>query len=115
MTTEVRNTSGVEPLGRAVLVEYYEPERRESLIVIPENVKDRTVLVEQRAVVVEVGPAAWPDEPPRAKPGDRVLIARASGYAMTGPGDGKRYRLVNDRDIFAKIVHDEGFKEGDRV
>lgn len=102
------NTSGIVPLGRAVLLEYYEPERKEGVIVIPDNVKDKTVMVEQRATVVECGPACWPSEPARAKPGDRVLMAKFSGYAATGPADGKRYRLVNDNDIFAKITHDEG-------
>jgi co-chaperonin GroES (HSP10) len=108
------NTSGISPLGRAVLVEYYEPERKESLIVIPEAIKDRTVMVEQRATVVECGPACWPTEPARARPGDRVLIAKFSGYAAVGPADGKRYRLINDNDIFAKITHDEGHITGDR-
>lgn len=107
MNSEIRNTSGVSPLGRAVLVEYYEPERQGGLIVVPESVRRAEVLLEQRAVVVECGPACWPDEPPRAKPGDRVMIARLSGYAMTGPGDGKLYRIVNDRDIFARINIEE--------
>jgi len=102
------NTSGLAPLGRAVIVEYYEPERKESMIVLPDNVKDRTVMVEQRAVVVEIGPACWPNEPQRAKVGDRVMIARFSGYAFVGPADGKRYRIVNDNDIFARITHDAG-------
>ncbi len=102
------NKSGLVPLGRAVLVEYYEPERVESVIVIPDNVKDRTVLVEQRAIVVECSTGCWPNEPARAKPGDRVMIAKFSGYAAIGPADGKRYRFVNDADIFARITHDEG-------
>ncbi len=102
------NTSGLQPLGRAVLVAYYEPERVESVIVIPDNVKDRTVLVEQRAIVVECGPACWPNETARARPGDRVMIAKFSGYSATGPADGKRYRIINDADIFARITHDEG-------
>lgn len=105
----MRNESGLSPLGRAVLVEYYEPERKESMIVIPDNVKDRTTMVEQRATVVECGPVCWPDEPRRASPGDRVLIAKYSGYAAIGPADGKRYRIINDRDVFAKITHDAGF------
>ena len=103
----MRNKSGLAPLGRAVLVEYYEPERKESVIVIPDNVKDKTTMVEQRAVVVEVGPACWPDEPPRARVGDRVLISKYSGYAAIGPADGQRYRLINDRDIFARITFEE--------
>ena len=104
---EIKNTSGLTPLGRAVLVEHYEPEKKGSLIEIPDIVKDRTLMVEQRAVVIECGPACWPDEPPRAKPGDKVLISKMSGYMAMGPADGKRYRLVNDRDIFAAITKEE--------
>ena len=60
----MNNTSGLKPLGRAVLVEHYEPEKVDSLIVMPDMVRDKTLMVEQRAVVVEIGPACWPDEPP---------------------------------------------------
>ena len=105
--SQPRNLSGVRPLGRAVLVEYYEPERRNTTIYIPESVRQGETLVEQRAVVVEIGVACWPDEPPRAKVGDKVLIARMSGYALKGPADGRLYRIVNDRDIFAQITHEE--------
>lgn len=100
------NGSGLRPLGRAVLVEHYEPEKRGSMIELPDVVKDRTLMVEQRAIVVEVGPACWPDEPARAQPGDRVLISKMAGYMAIGPADGKRYRIVNDRDIFAAIVQE---------
>lgn len=99
----VVNESGLRPLGRAVLVEHYEPERKGSLIALPENVETRSMMVEQRAVVIEVGPACWPDEPPRASPGDRVLISKMAGYMARGR-DGKLYRLVNDRDLFAGLV-----------
>lgn len=101
----MENTSGLKPLGRAVLVEYFEPERRQSAIVIPDSVQDRANQVEQRARVIEVGPACWPDEPQRAAPGDYVLISRMAGYATKGPQDGRPYRLVNDRDIFAGITY----------
>lgn len=104
----IRNNSGVSPLGHAVLVEYYEPERKESVIFIPESVQDKASLIEQRATVVEVGPEAWKDEShPRALPGQKVLISRFSGYPLRGPADGKLYRIVNDRDIFAAITHEE--------
>lgn len=104
---EVTNTSGVAPLGRAVLVEYYEPERRDSLIYIPEAVRKAEVLLEQRAQVIAVGPEAWQEALPRAKPGDRVLIAKFSGYALKGPQDGRLYRIINDQDIFAAITSEE--------
>jgi co-chaperonin GroES (HSP10) len=101
------NTSGVRPLGRAVLVEYYEPERRDSAIYIPAAVRMAEVLLEQRAVVIAIGPEAWCEGLPRAKPGDRVLIAKFSGYSLKGPQDGRLYRIINDQDIFAAITHEE--------
>jgi len=90
-----------------VLVKYYEPERVGSLIVLPDSVRDRSLMAEQRAIVVEVGAACWPDEPQRAEPGDKVLISKMAGYLAIGPADGQRYALVNDRDIFAAITEEK--------
>lgn len=98
------NKSGVKPLGRAVLVKPYTPERKESLIAIPDFAMERDQLIEQRAVVVEVGPHAWHDEPsPRAEVGQKVLVSKFAGYMVKGTADNEQYRLVNDRDIFAAI------------
>jgi co-chaperonin GroES (HSP10) len=102
------NTSGLAPLGVAVLIKLYEPERRGAQIVLPESVQGRMNMVDNRAVVVEVGPSAWHDEPcPRAKVGDRVLVTKFAGFVAKGPSDGQTYRLVNDRDIFCAITHEE--------
>lgn len=114
MSQTVINTSGLHPLGRAVLVEHYAPERKKGLIEIPDVVQDRALMVEQRAVVIECGPACWPDEPARAKPGDKVLISKMAGYMAIGPADGKRYRLINDRDCFCRIDDNE-VKENSHV
>lgn len=98
------NKSGLKPLGRAVLVEPYEPEVKKSMIVMPDTVKERSAMVETRAVVIEAGPCAWDDEPqPRAKEGDKVLISKFAGAMVMGTTDGKPYRLVNDRDIYCAI------------
>ena len=106
MTRKI-NKSGLIPLGKAVLVELYEPEVKQGRIVLPDSVIERTLMVEQRAVVIAVGEAAWDDEKsPRAKPGDRVLITKFAGYMAQGTADGKAYRFVNDRDIFAGIERD---------
>lgn len=97
------NKSGLRPLGVAVLVEPFEPERKAGQIVIPETVHERTTMLENRARVLDIGPAAWADEAvPRAKPGDIVLMTRFAG-AMAKGNDGKIYRFVNDRDIYAGI------------
>lgn len=98
------NTSGLAPLGFAVLIKPYQPERKESLIVIPDAVSDKSMLLEDRAVVIEVGPAAWPNEPKRAKPGDKVLVSKYAGRMAVGTADGQQYRFVNDQDIFALIT-----------
>ena len=100
----IENTSGLKPLGRAVLVRPYEPERKGSLIELPDTISARTAMVEQRAVIIEIGENAWPDEPKRADVGDLVLISKMAGYMAVGTDDGKQYRIINDRDIFAAIT-----------
>lgn len=104
----MENTSGLKPLGRAVLVKPYEPERKESLIVIPDSVQERGAAIDSRVVVVEVGPACWPDEPRRAKPGDKVFVSKLAGFIARGTADGELYRVVNDRDIFLQIAEERG-------
>ena len=102
------NTSGLVPLGCAVLVEPYEPEKKGSLIVMPETVKERTLMVETRAKVLAIGSEAWADERiPRAKTGDHVLISKFAGTMAVGIKDGKTYRIVNDRDIFCALETDD--------
>lgn len=104
----MENNSGLAPRGVAVLIKPYEPERRGAQIVIPENVQGRMAMVDSRAIVVAIGPSAWHDEPtPRAAVGDKVLVSKFSGFMAKGPKDGEVYRLVNDRDIFCAITHEE--------
>lgn len=102
----VENTSGLAPVGRAVLVRIYEPGKAKSMIEIPDFVQERSAAVDVRAEVIEVGPACWPDEPPRAEAGDRVFISRMAGFIARGTKDGQIYRFINDRDIFAKITEE---------
>lgn len=104
----MKNTSGLSPRGRAVLVEMYEPaKKRGGLIEIPDIVREKTDMMEIRAKVIAIGPSCWNDEPsPRAEIGEFVLVTKFAGYMTKGPRDGKRYRLVNDRDIFCAIDPD---------
>jgi co-chaperonin GroES (HSP10) len=103
-TEQFVNESGIAPLGHAVLVQTYEPEITSSVIALPNAVTERMAMVEQRCIVVAIGPAAWQDEKQaRAKPGDRVLVTKFAGWLTTQTKDGKPYRLVNDRDIFARL------------
>ena len=103
----MENKSGLEPRGVAVLIKTYEPERKGAQIVIPDSVQGRMAMVDNRAVVVAIGPSAWHDEPtPRAKVGERVLVTKFAGFMAKGPSDDEMYRLVNDRDIFCAITHE---------
>lgn len=97
------NQSGLKPLGVAVLLEEFKPERKVGKIVIPESALGRQSMIDNRARVIDVGPSAWHDEPsPRAKPGDVVLVTQFAGFLASG-ADGKQYRLVNDRDVFCGL------------
>ena len=109
-TKILKNNSGLEPLGRAVLVKPYEPELKDSMIVLPPEVKARNTTIESRAIVIEIGPMCWDDEKndlgqrvPRCAVGDLVMIGKYSGAVVIGTLDGHQYRMVNDRDIYCKI------------
>ena len=85
-----------------MLVKPYEV--KQGLIAIPDTVKERTMMIETRATVIEVGPEAWIEEKePRAKAGDHVLISKFAGAMAQGIKDGEVYRFVNDRDIYCSI------------
>lgn len=105
----IENTSGLQPVGWAVLLLPYEPEKiSKGGILIPETLKGRIERADQRAIVIAVGPQAWADEPhPRAAVGDKVMITKYAGMFITGPGNGKQYRMVNDKDIFCRITEEK--------
>ena len=102
----MKNESGLKPLGYAVLLKPYDPEKTtKGGIIIPQNKQDAMLMLDQRATVVEAGPMAWSDEKtPRAMPGDKVMVSRMAGNLIQGTADGQKYRMVLDRDVFAGIV-----------
>ena len=104
----MKNMSGLQPLGRAVLVKPYVVEEKTSGgIILPNDVRTKDQLAEQKAVVVEIGKFAWSEEPePRAKIGDKILFSKWAGYQAVGVADGEVYRVVNDSDIFMKIIEE---------
>jgi co-chaperonin GroES (HSP10) len=99
------NKSGLHPQGHAVLLEPYEPEVKiwSDTLIIPDAVRESLQVLENRQVVVEIGPEAWADEKePRARVGDVVLITKHAGFVSTG-ADGRLYRMVNGREVFCRI------------
>jgi co-chaperonin GroES (HSP10) len=101
------NQSGLRPLGRAVLCRPYEPEFNRSKIVIPETVRERSLMNETRATVLDIGPEAWAGGLSRAKIGDKVLISKWAGVIVHGTLDGQPYRMCNDEDIFCAIESED--------
>lgn len=96
------NKSGIRPKGHAVLGLPYEKPKKDSRIVIPETIKERSQMLQDKIRVVAHGAACWQDEPePRAKVGDLVLIPYLAGRMVRGK-DGVVYRVVNDRDVMAE-------------
>lgn len=96
------NPSGIRPKGHAVLGLPYEPPKKESRIVLPETVKERTQMLQDKIRVVAIGAACWIDEPERrTKVGELVLIPYLAGRMVRGK-DGVIYRMVNDKDIIAE-------------
>ena len=86
-----------------MLVKPVQTELVSSIIELPETAKERAMMIEMNAVVIEVGPEAWKEEKvPRAVPGEKVLVSRWCGHITTG-ADGKLYRLVNAEDIFCGV------------
>lgn len=103
-STPIQNLSGLRPLGRAVLIEPYEPEISSSRIVMPDSFNISRMMVEVRGTVIAVGPEAWADEKvPRAQPGDKVLVSKWCGHLTRGTADDKIYRMVNADDVFCAI------------
>lgn len=104
LKTKILNQSGLHPKGRAVLVEPVINELKTDKIILPETAKERSMMVESQARVIEVGPQAWADEKvPRALAGELVMISRWCGHICYGTKDQKMYRMVNCEDIFCGI------------
>ena len=103
------NTSGYHPKGRAVLVKPVElityvkneaPTLASKGFVVPGVQGERSKMLEEKGLLVEVGAAAWLDEPePRAYVGDIVLISKWCGTLITGK-DGQTYRMCNADDVY---------------
>jgi len=99
------NQSGITPKGHAILCIPYE--MKKGLIVLPDNVGDRAKMLEDRVIVLEIGPDAWTGKTARAVVGERVMISKFAGTVVKGPLDDKIYRIINDQDIYIGIEEKE--------
>lgn len=102
------NPSGILPTEFRVLVKPDPAEEKtKGGIIIPDETKERQQFATQKATLIAVSPAAFSyDEDIRnnaPKPGDRVLVAKYSGFEVEG-ADGVKYRVIADKDIAAILV-----------
>lgn len=103
----MKNPSGIAPVEYKCLIEPIEvAEKTAGGIFLPDNTKERDQFAQMQGVLVAVSPLAFTYENTidwaKPKPGDRVLFAKYAGAVVDGK-DGKKYRLVNDKDVAAVL------------
>jgi chaperonin GroES len=103
------NPSGILPVEYKILIQPIEVEEKtKGGIIIPDETKDRDQFAQMKGILVAVSPFAFTyedwkgSEDSRPKPGDTVLFAKYAGAVVDGK-DGKKYRLVNDKDVCAVL------------
>jgi co-chaperonin GroES (HSP10) len=118
------NPSGLRPAGHAILLEPYEPDfdaARKSGLIIPDNLRNNSIMVEMRAIVVAMGAECYRKDNqtwigrmltpwrPRCRVGDKIMVQKYSGAIVVGTLDGKQYRAINDEDVFL-VIESEAVK-----
>jgi chaperonin GroES len=104
------NLSGILPTEFKVLIDpKVVEEKTKGGIILPDQKKDQDQFAQQEGRIVAVSQLAfsyasadeWGDAKPKV--GDVVSYARYAGAVLKGR-DGKDYRVVNDKDIFAVLI-----------
>lgn len=96
---------GVQMTGWRVLVAPETVEEKKGAIFIPDSVRDKEEVVQQRGRIVSIGPAAfdhadYQGREPRV--GDAIIFAKLAGFKME-MADGKSYRCIDDKDVVGLI------------
>lgn len=107
------NASGIYPIRDLVLIlPEQEVEHKDTIIIIPESIKQNERSAQVFGTLVAVGDVAFSYEDKnygskireKMVPGTRVMFAKYHGIVVQGE-DGKDYRLLQDDDV-AAIVND---------
>lgn len=103
------NQSGIYPTEFKVLISPLEVSDKIGNILIPDEHKDRAQFAQMEGTLIALAPLAftydkWEGvEDQKPKPGDKVLFAKFAGFEHKGK-DGKKYRVVNDKDVSAVLA-----------
>lgn len=104
----MKNQSGIKPVGPRILLlpDQIEERSQGGIIKFTGTEKLREELAQTEGTVVDIGDSAFREPPFDADSsdwcavGDRVIFAKYAGLISEGL-DGKKYRIVHDRDIVA--------------
>jgi len=101
------NKTGLQPVEFKVLIELDEVGKKTGGgLFLPDTVREKEQMMQVKATLIAVGGNAFDDmTDPVPVVGDKVYVAKAAGYNVTGM-DGKQYRLMNDKDIAAIIMEE---------
>lgn len=95
------NKSGIHPTGSTVLVLLDEvPKTHGGTIELAQMTIEKDQLAQIRATLIECGPLSWENSKGAVPIGSRVIIRKYAGELVTG-SDGVKYRVINDKDIYA--------------
>ena len=99
------NEAGIHPTGSLVLVLMDKVSSKMGLLDLTDDAIHAQQLAQIRGTIVECGPRAWEEDRTkhydRPRVGDRVICRRYAGELVTGNDGLFRYRVMNDKDIWA--------------
>jgi co-chaperonin GroES (HSP10) len=95
------NSSGIHPKGYTLLILLDEVEESTGIIAKTQDRVAADQLAQTNATVIEIGPMCWSEETePRAQVGDKIIFRLYAGEIKTG-ADNKKYRIIDDRSLYA--------------
>lgn len=95
------NNSGIHPVGWRILVlpRDIEEKTASGIIINTDSNKEREQMSNTTGIVVEMGDQCFEDMGEQwCFVGDKIIFAKYAGLLYQGK-DGKRYRIINDKDV----------------
>jgi len=99
------NESGIYPKGHRVLVLPFEVEHKTAsgIVLHTNETAKKEEMAQVQGIVIELGSTAYADQTEEwCQVGDNVIFAKYALLVYDGK-DGKKYRILNDLDIVAKV------------
>lgn len=104
----MKNESGIHPVGWRILVlpREIEEKTQSGIIINTETNKEREQMANTTGVVIEMGEQCFDDMGQKwCEVGDKIIFAKYAGLLYLGK-DGKKYRVINDKDVTGTLDAD---------